>query len=479
VVDVGGAALHLGEVDEAGLVEVGESAPFGADGVDAPVEAGQFGGEEFVVGRGGVGGDGVFAGGEDVGAQQGVAELVEDERVEGFGADVAFGAASVLPAGSDRVVVAAVVVAVPGAVAATHLVTVHTYLARAALDQATQHPLPGLGPSWAPPAVVARDLVHRSERLFIHNGRDGDGDPLLAGAGYLLGASTGPVVGDRLGAVEVHPAHVGLVVEDAADRGGAPDRPAPVGWRHAVGVQSQGDLPGGVARAGVVIEDAPHHGGFGFEDQQSGWAGRVACLPVVAVRGPPRDDLPGPGAEQLAPPVPFGDLRPFVLGDDALHLGEQLRLRVVVNGWGVGKADGHTMAGQFVEHDDLVGVDPSQPVRRQAPHRLDQPGLGDIPQRVQAGPVEPGTGVPVVAELSDQLVALGRHPLPQQRQLRADGAALLLTLGGHPRVDRDPHPYPTIRSLPCGPPWPAASSSRANPAASASRRGSAYGLHFG
>ena len=56
--------------------------------------------------------------------QQRVADLVEHERVEGVGADVAFGAAPVLAAGADRVVVAAVVVAVPGAVAAAHLVAV-------------------------------------------------------------------------------------------------------------------------------------------------------------------------------------------------------------------------------------------------------------------------------------------------------------------------------------------------------------------
>src|SRR4051812_49134514 len=72
------------------------------------------------------------------GAQQGRADLVEDEIVEGVGADVAFGAAPVVPAGFDRVVVAAVVVAVPGAVAAAPFVAVHADLAGAAFDQATQ-----------------------------------------------------------------------------------------------------------------------------------------------------------------------------------------------------------------------------------------------------------------------------------------------------------------------------------------------------
>jgi hypothetical protein len=45
VLDVAGAALHLGHVDESGLVEVGETAAFMADVVQPAVEAGQFCGE--------------------------------------------------------------------------------------------------------------------------------------------------------------------------------------------------------------------------------------------------------------------------------------------------------------------------------------------------------------------------------------------------------------------------------------------------
>ena len=134
VFDVGGAALQLGELDEAGLLEVDETAAFGVDGVELAVQAGQLGGEQVVVGGGGAHGEGLFAGGEHVGAQQGGADLVEDERVEGVGADVAFGAAPVVPAGFDRVVVAAVVVAVRGAVAAAPLMAVHADLADATFD---------------------------------------------------------------------------------------------------------------------------------------------------------------------------------------------------------------------------------------------------------------------------------------------------------------------------------------------------------
>ena len=41
--DFAGAAVQLGHVDEPGLVEVGEPAPFGCGGVDFAVESGELG----------------------------------------------------------------------------------------------------------------------------------------------------------------------------------------------------------------------------------------------------------------------------------------------------------------------------------------------------------------------------------------------------------------------------------------------------
>ena len=65
------AALHLGEGEQSGLVEVGEASAFVVGRGDLAVEAGQFGGEEFVVGSGGASGDGLFAGQQVVRVQQG------------------------------------------------------------------------------------------------------------------------------------------------------------------------------------------------------------------------------------------------------------------------------------------------------------------------------------------------------------------------------------------------------------------------
>jgi hypothetical protein len=162
--------------------------------------------------------------------------------------------------------------------------------------------------------------------------------------------------------------------------------------------------------------------------------------PPVAVAGFPGDDLPGAGTEQLAAPVPFGDLRLLVLGDHALHLGEQHCLRVAVGqAGGVGEPHRDPEAGQLVQHEDLVGVGPGEPVRRQAPHQLEQAGLGGVAQRVQAGPVQPRAGLAVVDVLAGQLVPRCGHALAQHLQLGADRAAFGLPLGGYPCVEGDLH----------------------------------------
>src|SRR6478735_1417444 len=72
----------------------------------------------------GVCGDGLFAGQQPLGVGDRGADVVEHEGVEGVGADVAFGAAVLFAAGAQGVVVAAVVVTVPGAVTPAHLVAV-------------------------------------------------------------------------------------------------------------------------------------------------------------------------------------------------------------------------------------------------------------------------------------------------------------------------------------------------------------------
>ena len=102
--------------------------------------------------------------------QQRPFDLIEHELVERVGADVPFGATVFLAAGAQRVVVAAVVIAVPGAVTATHLVAVGADAADTAFDQAPQQPLSGFGSARAPLGVVDRDPSGGFEHLVGDDG---------------------------------------------------------------------------------------------------------------------------------------------------------------------------------------------------------------------------------------------------------------------------------------------------------------------
>jgi hypothetical protein len=73
--------------------------------------------------------------------QHGVADLIEDERVEFVGSNVALRASPMLASSPERVVVAAIVVIVEGPIATTHLVTRYANATVAALDEPAQEPV--------------------------------------------------------------------------------------------------------------------------------------------------------------------------------------------------------------------------------------------------------------------------------------------------------------------------------------------------
>src|SRR4029077_20965965 len=121
--------------------------------------------------------------------------VVEHERIERVGADVAFGAAVLFAAGADGVVVAAVVVAVPGAVAAAHLVAVGAHAAGTAFDQSFEQPGAGFGAARAPLGVVGVEAAAGLEQLVGDDPGAVDRDPFVAVAPDLPVAAGGPAVG--------------------------------------------------------------------------------------------------------------------------------------------------------------------------------------------------------------------------------------------------------------------------------------------
>ncbi len=83
----------------------------------------------------------------------------------------------------------------------------------------------------------------------------------------------------------------------------------------------------------------------------------------VAIGDLAGQDFASTGAVERAAPLPLGELRFFVLGNYRLHLHEQARFGVVVDGGRVGEPDGDAEAGELVEDQHLVGEGPGQPVR--------------------------------------------------------------------------------------------------------------------
>ena len=94
--------------------------------------------------------------------------------------------------------------------------------------------------------------------------------------------------------------------------------------------------------------------------------------------GFPEDRLASADPEQLPTPVALGDLRPLVLCDHALHLGQQPRLGIVVDRGRVGEPHLAAKPVEFVEHEHLIRVGAREAIGCQAPHRLDHARLGSV-----------------------------------------------------------------------------------------------------
>ena len=165
----------------------------------------------------------------------------------------------------------------------------------------------------------------------------------------------------------------------------------------------------------------------------------------MSVGGLPERDLALAGAVELPAPVALGDLRSLVLGDHALHLHQQRRLRVLAVRRPLEEPHTDPEPRKLLDDQHLVGIDARKPVGGETEDRVEHAGLGRVPQTVQRRAIQPRAGVPVVDELFDHLEPVDLGGGPERLELRADRATLLLALGRHARVEREPH-CPTTRS---------------------------------
>jgi hypothetical protein len=208
-VELGGPTGHLGLLDHARLVQVGEAAALGLRAITPAFQSGQLGGEQLVVGDRPRSGHGRLARAEQVGTAKQLAYLVEDEGIELVGADAPLGATAVLSAGTDQVamgtgVIAGHAVLTPGPVGCELDPAVAT------ADEPSEKERVGLCPPEAENSIVTGGLLDGFERLLGDDGGDGDLYPLLSWPPRLAVAPDGGVVA-RMGAVPEQPPHVGLV----------------------------------------------------------------------------------------------------------------------------------------------------------------------------------------------------------------------------------------------------------------------------
>jgi hypothetical protein len=133
-------------------------------------------------------------------------------------------------------------------------------------------------------------------------------------------------------------------------------------------------------------------------------------------------------------------LRSYSATAPRIYLQQQLVVGVLAHR-PVEELDLAAGGGDLLEQQHLVDVVAGQPIGGGDRHPVEGAQRGAIPQPLQAGAPEAGAAEAVIAE--DVLVrhrpALREGVRPQAIELLGDAVGLRLALGGHPRVEGDPH----------------------------------------
>ena len=158
--------------------------------------------------------------------------------------------------------------------------------------------------------------------------------------------------------------------------------------------QPAGQVRDGRAVVGVAAEHLRDQYRLTLDDLVGGTAQvGLADVPVAERGAGQHVDRPGAGAVGLAAPVPLGQLRFLVLGEDALELDQQLVFRGVA-ARALDELHPDPGPGEFLQQQRLVGELAGQPVRGVAPApRPGSPGRpGPAAPPGPGGPASPPNG---------------------------------------------------------------------------------------
>lgn len=75
------------------------------------------------------------------------------------------------------------------------------------------------------------------------------------------------------------------------------------------------------------------------------------------------------------------------------------------------------MARQLVDHDDLIGILPRQPIGRETPDGVKLPGIGGVAQGIETRPVQPSSRAALITVFRNQRVPFRGNPLAQYLEL--------------------------------------------------------------
>ena len=164
-------------------------------------------------------------------------------------------------------------------------------------------------------------------------------------------------------------------------------------------LQTPADLPDAHAIPANPVEDLPDHRGFLLDHLVAGQPPACVFARIAVAVGRVGQDTDGSlsGGMAFAAPAALDDLRPLVLGDNALDLQQQIVFRRQAER-AIEEHYFHAGTLELIEQQDLVTEAARQPIGRMDVEALEVARRSRITQPFQGWALQRGTAVAVVDE---------------------------------------------------------------------------------